>query len=352
MAVNRKRLVFFENWIDPVAESVIAGCDDIELVRLSYAAPEEENWAAFKTACGYQVHPRAELKSPWFPDAVLLARAPNLLACSSTGAGYDMIDVPACTQAGVIVCNQGGANLEAVAEHALGLMLACSKRIGEAGHAMRTQPGLDRFRLVGNDLLGKTVGVVGIGHIGTRTAELCRTLFRMTVLAYDPYLSADIIAARGATKVDLPELLRRSDFVTVHCPRTEETLGMFGAAEFSQMQPTAYFINTARGRIHDERDLAQALRDKRIAGTGIDVWDEEPPPIDHPLLQLPNVVATPHSAGITVEACRSMAVAAAEQWIALLRGEVPPRLVNPEAWPAYARRCADILGFAPAPLSS
>jgi D-3-phosphoglycerate dehydrogenase len=351
MAVNRKRLVFFENWIDPVAEEIIGSCDDIELVRLSYAAPEEENWEAFKGACGYQVHPRAELRKPWFPDANFLTRAPNLVACSSTGAGYDMIDVADCTRSGVIVCNQGGTNLEAVAEHALGLMLSLSKQIGQVSQAMRTQQGLNRFAFMGNDMLNKTVGIVGLGHIGSRTAELCRGMFRMTVLAYDPYLSSEVIAERGATKVELAELLQRADFVSVHCPRTQETLGMFGAREFAQMKPSAYFINTARGRIHKEADLVEAVVQKRIAGAGIDVFDEEPPPIDHPLLNLPNVVATPHTAGITAEACRDMAVAAAEQWIALLRGQVPPRLINPEVWPAYSNRFADIMGFPPTALS-
>src|SRR5262249_44669217 len=154
----------------------------------------------------------------------------------------------------------------------------------------------------GSDLLGKTVGIIGIGHIGTRVAELCKGLLRMTVLAYDPYLSAAQVAARGGQKVELDELLSWSDFVTVHCPRNRETLGMVGRAQFERMKPTAFFINTARGGIHKEDDLVAALAAKRIAGAGVDVFLKEPPPPDHPLLAFANVIASPHIAGVTHEA--------------------------------------------------
>ncbi len=125
---------------------------------------------------------------------------------------------------------------------------------------------------------------------------------------------------------------------------------MFGAAEFAQMKPNAYFINAARGKIHDETALVEVLRAGGIAGAGIDVFDVEPPPPDHPLLHLDNVIATPHIAGATVEAMHAMSRAAAEQWIGLLRGQVPPRLVNPEAWPRYSERFEEVIGFRPEPL--
>ena len=124
----------------------------------------------------------------------------------------------------------------------------------------------------------------------------------MKVLAYDPYLSADEMAARGGEKVELDELLRRADYVSISCPLTKESRGMIGAREFALMQPHAYFITTARGFIHDEDALLEALRDKRIAGAGLDVWAKEPPPPDHPLLQFDNVLASPHTAGVTREA--------------------------------------------------
>src|SRR5262249_37457820 len=144
------------------------------------------------------------------------------------GAGYDVIDVDACTGAGILVCNQSGANREAVAEHAVGLMLAVSKKIMEADRAIRKEGTIERFRYIGTELAGKTVGIIGLGNIGGRVAEICKSAFRMTVLAYDPYLSRERMAARNAEKVALAELLQRSDYVTLHCPRTEETLGMIG----------------------------------------------------------------------------------------------------------------------------
>jgi D-3-phosphoglycerate dehydrogenase len=349
MAVNRKRLVFFERWFHPVAEDILGAEDDIELVRLHYGDPAPENWSALATACGYQVAARTELREPWFGTAELLSRCPRMLALSSAGAGFDVIDVAACTAAGVIVCNQSGTNSEPVAEHAIGLMLGLTKRIAFTNRALLGGTAQDRFQLTGSNIKGKTVGIVGIGHIGRLTAKYCRA-FDMRVLAYDPYLSAEEIAARGAEKVDFATLLEQSDFVSVHCPRTEETLRMFGAAEFARMKPNAFFINTARGMIHDEGALLEALTSGRIAGAGIDVFDEEPPPPDHPLLQLDTVIATPHIAGATHEAVHDMSKAAAEQWIALLRGRVPPRLVNPEAWPAYSARFEEIIGFRPDPL--
>lgn len=351
MTVNRKRLAYFERWFDPVAEQILGAQDDIELTRLRYDDPAAENWSSLASACGYQISARTELREPWFGSAELLARCPLLLAISSAGAGYDVIDVDACTKAGVIVCNQSGTNSEPVAEHAMALMLGLTKRVGYANRALLRGTATDRLLLSGNDIKGKTVGIVGIGQIGRLTAKYC-SIFDMRVLAYDPYLSADQVAERGAAKVAFDTLLAQSDFITVHCPRTRETVGMFGAAQFARMKPTAYFINTARGLIHSEAALLDALRSGTIAGAGIDVFDVEPPPPDHPLLQLDSVIATPHIAGGTVETMYNMSKAAAEQWIALLRGGVPPRLVNPEAWPRYAQRFAEIVGFAPTPLAA
>jgi D-3-phosphoglycerate dehydrogenase len=352
MKPNAKKLVFFDSWVDPAAERILSDRPDINLVKLEYATPASENWEELATAHGYQIQPRTELQGPWFGDAALIQRCPMLLALSSTGAGHDVIDVDACTAAGVAVVNQSGTNLEAVAEHALGLMINLSKRIGMADRQMRrSSKPIERYALTGHDLVGQTVGIVGIGHIGTRVGELCCGLFRMRVLAYDPYLTHEQIAARGAEKVDLEQLLRRSDFITVHCPRSAETVGMFKAREFALMKPRAYFLNTARGGIHDEGDLAAALADGKIAGAGIDVFLKEPPPTDHPLLQFDNVIVTPHNAGITFEALENMAISAANQWIELLQGSVPPRLVNPTVWPRYSARFKEILGFPPAAMA-
>jgi D-3-phosphoglycerate dehydrogenase len=147
-------------------------------------------------------------------------------------------------------------------------------------------------------------------------------------------------------------LLRASDFVSINCPLNAETRGMIGAREYALMQPTAYFITSARGHIHDEAALVEALRNKKLAGAGLDVWSKEPPPREHPLLQFDNVIASPHTAGVSKEARSTMGRIAAEQLLDALDGKRPPRIVNPEVWPAYARRFEKIFGFAPASASA
>jgi D-3-phosphoglycerate dehydrogenase len=212
---------------------------------------------------------------------------------------------------------------------------------------LRRERDVSRNALIGNEAQGKTIGIVGLGNVGRRIAELCRGLLHMKVVAYDPYLSAQEMADRGGEKVELDDLLRRSDYVSISCPLTRDNRGMIGAREFALMQPHAFFITTARGFIHDEAALYEALRDKRIAGAGLDVWAKEPPPPDHPLLQFDNVLASPHTAGVTREARVNMGKIAAEQILAALDGKRPPRIVNPEVWPAYARRFERTFGFAP-----
>src|SRR3979411_2921319 len=277
----------------------------------------------------------------------VVRRAPNLLIVSSNGAGYDPVDVEACTEAGVVVVNQSGGNAHSVAEHALAMLLTLSKRIIQADRALRRDPNVNRNALIGTEAQGKTIGVVGLGHVGRRIAALCSGLLGMKVLAYDPYLSAAEMAARGGEKIELDELLRRSDYVSISCPLTKDSRGMIGARQFALMQPHAYFITTARGFIHDESALVEALRDKRIAGAGLDVWAKEPPPPDHPLLQFDNVLASPHTAGVTKAARATMCRIAAEQVLAALDGQRPQRIVNPEVWPAYAKRFERTFGFAP-----
>jgi D-3-phosphoglycerate dehydrogenase len=176
---------------------------------------------------------------------------------------------------------------------------------------------------------------------------MCKSALGMTVLAYDPYLGDNEIAARGAKKVDLETLLKSSDFVSVNCPLTAESRNMVSEAQFAQMKPTAIFVTTARGSIHDEAALADALRAKKIAGAGLDVWEKEPPPHDHPLMEFDNVFVSPHTAGVTNDARRNMAKIAAEQMIAALAGQRPPRIVNPDVWAAYSRRYAREFGRAP-----
>lgn len=345
----RPRLVY-ERWTDQVAGDILAGAD-IELVKLDLQAPDEESWAALESAHGYQVATRTDVASvddgaQWLAGPALVDRCAQLLAVCSAGAGYDVIDVAACTRAGVAVCNNSGPGAEAVAEHALGLMLDLAKKITAADRALRSGPLGDRLALRGTQLFGKTLGVVGLGAIGGRLVQLCAP-FGMEVLVFDPYVDDATARSRGAVRVDLSELVERSDFVQVTCPLTAETRGLFGHAQFAAMKPTAYFITTARGPVHDEAALYDALSDGDIAGAGLDVFHEEPPRHDNPLLRLDNVVATPHVAGITVEAARDIAVATASQWQTIFAGDMPPRLLNPEVWPRYCDRFEEILGVRP-----
>jgi D-3-phosphoglycerate dehydrogenase / 2-oxoglutarate reductase len=348
MTVNTKRIFYVKYLAHPVFADRLHARPDVRLDRLENETPAEAAAPILAAAHAYQVGAaRDELAPHFHVDADLLRRAPNLLIVSSNGAGYDPVDVEACTEAGVLVVNQAGGNAHSVAEHVLGMLLTLSKRILEADRRLRRERDIDRNDLMGTEAQRRTIGIVGLGHVGRRVAELCNGLLGMTVLAYDPYLSADEIAARGGEKVALDELLRRSDYVSINCPLTRETRGMIGAREFSLMQPHAYFITTARGFIHDEDALLQALREKRIAGAGLDVWSKEPPPPEHPLLQLDNVLASPHTAGVTREARQNMGRIAAEQLLDALDGKRPPRLINPEVWPHYSERFGRTFGLAP-----
>jgi D-3-phosphoglycerate dehydrogenase / 2-oxoglutarate reductase len=349
MSVNNKRVFYVKYLPNEIYVDILRARPDVRLDRLENESPEELFAPILASAHAYQVGAaRDELASHFHVHKDLLKRAPNLLLVSSNGAGFDPVDVDACTEAGVVVVNQSGGNANSVAEHALGMLLTLSKRILEADRALRRDANVPRNALMGTEAQGKTIGIVGIGNVGRRIAELCKGLLHMKVVAYDPYLTADEIAARGGEKVELDDLLRRSDYVSISCPLTKDNRGMIGGREFSLMQPHAYFITTARGFIHDETALADALRNKQIAGAGLDVWAKEPPPADHPLLQFDNVLASPHTAGVTKEARINMGKIAAEQLLDVLDGKRPQRISNPEVWPAYVKRFERTFGFAPA----
>jgi D-3-phosphoglycerate dehydrogenase len=348
MSVNNKRVFYVKYLPNQIYVDILKARPDVRLDRLENESPDEVSAPILSAAHAYQIGAaRDELAKHFHVDADLLRRAPNLLIVSSNGAGYDPVDVEACTAAGVIVVNQSGGNAQSVAEHALAMLITLSKRIIQADRVLRREANINRNALMGAEVQGKTIGIVGLGNVGRRIAALCKGLLAMNVLAYDPYLSATEMTERGGEKVTLEELLRRSDFVSISCPLTKDSRGMIGAREFAAMQPHAYFITTARGFIHDEVALEQALRDKRIAGAGLDVWAKEPPPPDHPLLQFDNVLASPHTAGVTKEARENMAKIAAEQMLDALDGKRPPRLINPEVWPAYVKRFERTFGFAP-----
>jgi D-3-phosphoglycerate dehydrogenase / 2-oxoglutarate reductase len=218
------------------------------------------------------------------------------------------------------------------------------KRITEAHGALQAGMKGRKEAFMGRELIERTVGLVGLGHVGSRTAQILNAAFRCRVLAYDPYLDAAACKARGAQKVELAELIAQSDVISVHCPLTKETRGMFGADAFAAMRKGTVFVTTARGSIHDETALHEALVSGQVAAAGLDVWAKEPPQPDHALLSHPAVLASPHTAGVTFESRGRVARMAAEAFIDAAAGRVPPRVLNPQVLPRFKERWTATFG--------
>lgn len=325
----------------------VAGADpNIELVRIEIDRPPETVIAELATCHGYYVRAsRDELPKPFHVTDELLAKLPLLVMAASQGAGYDPCNPEACTRAGVVLVNQAGGNAEAVAEHAVGMMIGLMKRMPECHAAMRAGAAKPRELFMGRNLLGKTVGLVGIGHVGTRVAQILNVAFHCRVLACDPYLDVATIASRGAEKVELKELLAESDIVSIHCPLTAESRNMIEGNAFGAMQEGAILVTTARGSIHNEAAVLAALDSGRLAGAGLDVWETEPPPpATTPLLNHPKVICTQHTAGVTHESRSQITRIAAEAFGACAAGRFPPRILNPAVKPRFAERYKAILG--------
>jgi D-3-phosphoglycerate dehydrogenase len=224
------------------------------------------------------------------------------------------------------------------------MMLALSKKMFETDRSLRRERGIARETFKGWNAEGKTIGLIGLGNTGRRVARICGLGLGMKVLAYDPYLDAAEIDSRGALPATLKTLLTESDYLSVHCPYNDETRNMIDAGALALMKPRAFLINCARGGITNEADLAAALQNNRLAGAALDVWDIEPPPLDHPLLTFDNFIATFHTAGVTYDSRENMATWNAEQVCEILNGQRPTRLINPEAWPAFAARYESTFG--------
>ena len=270
----------------------------------------------------------------------LSARAPRLLAAVRQGVGVDMIPVEDCSAHGVLVANVPGANADSVAEFAIAQMLAIARHV-EAMHAELLTLGWDKARsrsAQAFELRGRTLGIVGVGAIGTRLAEIAATGFRMRVLGYRRNAAA---MPPGIPHADLDTLFAESDFIALACPLTPETQGLVSAARIARMRPGAWLLNLARGPVIDEAALLEALREGRIGGAALDVYDMQPLAPDHPLRALPNVILTLHAAGLSTEAVERMSTGAAEEVVRILAGQRPRSFINPEAWAASrARRAA------------
>jgi D-3-phosphoglycerate dehydrogenase / 2-oxoglutarate reductase len=267
-------------------------------------------------------------------------QAPRMKIIARHGVGLDSVDLEEATRRGILVTNTPGANRESVAELAITFMLSLARRVPQAQKAMTNMPKgdigifsalLKQYNLTGVDLEGKPLGIIGTGRIGSSVARKCIAAFDMKVQGYDPYVSADVMKSFGVQKVErLEDMLPKVDFLTVHCPLTQETKGMVGKRELAQMKKGAYVINTARGGIVNEKALLEALNSGPIAAAALDVWEIEPPDPKDPLLNHPQLLGTPHYAGTTEESLYRVGIEAVEEALRFLRGELPKYPVNPE----------------------
>jgi len=272
-------------------------------------------------------------RTPSKVRADVIAAAPRLRVVSTSGFGSDNVDIPAATAAGVMVVNNPGSAENAVAEHTVALVLALAKKLTWSDAAVRSgRPWDFRGGFDAIELRGRTLGVVGFGRIGREVARKLHEGFGMDVVAHDPMLDVAALApwARGIESVEA--LLPLADVVTVHCALTPQTRHLFDARRLALMRRGALLVNTSRGPVVDEAALASALRSGSIAGAGIDVYESEPTAAGNPLFGLANTILTAHTAGLTVESARQLAISAARQVLAALDGERPANLLNPEVW--------------------
>jgi D-3-phosphoglycerate dehydrogenase len=268
--------------------------------------------------------------------ADVIAAGQRLRVIGRHGVGLDNVDLGAATRRRIPVVYVPQANSASVAEHAMGMIIALSKRLLDLDRAVRSGRWHLRQTSVGTELDGKTLGVIGLGVIGRLVAQKCSAGLRMRVLGYDPYVTTALPPEVNRVKT-LEPLLREADVITVHVPLTAETRAMLGRRELALCKPTAFIINTSRGGVVDELALADALQAGRLAGAALDVFSSEPPPPGYRLLSAPNTVFSPHAASHTEEALRRMAIGIAEDVLLVLRGERPRHVGNPEVYAPETR---------------
>jgi D-3-phosphoglycerate dehydrogenase / 2-oxoglutarate reductase len=254
--------------------------------------------------------------------ARIMDSAPKLKVVGRHGVGVDAIDLNAAKQRGIVVCNTPDANLESVAEQAVGFMITLSKQILRADQALRQGRWNVRYEYIGQEMDRRTLGLVGMGRIGARVAEICHFGFRMPIIYHDVIAYPDLEERLSAKKLPLDEVLKKADYISLHVPLLPATKGLIGAEQLAMMKKGAFLINTSRGAIVDEADLIKALRSGHLGGAGLDVFDTEPTPADNPLLQFDNVVLTPHMAAHTDDALKAMSMVA-EDIIRVLEGKEP-----------------------------
>lgn len=316
MATNKNKILVTESMSQP-GRALLHARDDIELIEFPNMISARDFEAMLKEQA--PVHGVA-LGATRFGEPELEA-SKDMKVVTRIGVGFDAVDVPALSRRKVPLMVAGTANSPSVAEHALFMMLTLAKRAVEMHSCVKDNKWAARLGMLPYDLFGKTVLIIGFGRIGTRTAKRCLAM-EMNVLIHDPYKAAAEITAAGCEAVpDLDAALARADFVSIHCPKSPETVGMFNAARLKRLKPTAYLINTARGGIVDEKALYDALVSGQLAGAGLDVFEQEPPPAGHSLFELPNVIMAPHVAGVTREAVDRMSEQTARNILSVLDGD-------------------------------
>jgi D-3-phosphoglycerate dehydrogenase len=355
----RKKVLIPTFLLHPDATRLLEEADDVEVV---YALDAEERALGVGGAGRRDVRQQAVAVAleRYLPEvhalhamapgghmpvtADMLDRAANLEVVFISAAGTDRIDVVGATERGILVINAVGANAPAVAEHAVGLMLALCRRISDTDRHAHVHKRVDPLRVMHTPprlslLGGKVLAIVGYGFIGRSIADIARDGFGMEVVAYDPYFDP-IEAERQGVRVvdDLHEALRAADFVSVNTPFGPGTAALIGAAELDVMKPTAFLVNTARGGVVEADALLKALSEGTIAGAGLDVTDPEPLPDGHPFFDLDNVVLTPHLGGNAPEVFRASSVTPVRLTLDALRGRRPRHLVNPGAWARHVER--------------
>ena len=316
MTTNKKKIFITESF-SQAGRVLLQARDDLDLVEFPNMISAGDFEAKLREHA--PVHGVA-LGATRFGEPELEASI-DMKVVTRIGVGFDAVDVPALSRRKVPLMVAGTANSPSVAEQALFMMLTLAKRAVEMHSLVKDGQWASRLGMLPYDLYGKNVLIVGFGRIGTRTAKRCLAM-EMNVLIYDHYKPAAEIKAAGCEPVtDLDAALPRADFVSIHCPKNPETVGMFNATRLQRMKPTAYLINTARGGIVDEPALYDALSSGRLAGAGLDVFEQEPPPSGHSLFALPNVIMAPHVAGVTVEAVDRMSEQTARNILSALDGQ-------------------------------
>ena len=305
---------------DPIAPEGIEILKTVAEVHVKTGLPKEELAAIIGEYDALAV--RSETKV----TAEIIAAAKNLKIIGRAGVGVDNIDVEAATNRGILVVNSPEGNTLAAAELTVAMLLALARNIPQADQSLRAGRW-DRKKYMGSEVYGKTLGVIGLGKIGREVISRLQS-FGMSVLGYDPYLKPEQAEALGIKLVDLDTLYKKSDYITVHVPKTKETTGMINGEKLALMKPTVRLINVARGGIFDEAAVAEAAKSGKIAGAAIDVFSTEPAPADNPLLGIPNIVTTPHLGASTEEAQVNVAIDIAEQIVEVLNGKPARAAVN------------------------